>query len=238
MIDYWKLTRNFSVGDTVQKVNLSEGALSPYVGHVVQVSLGLGVLEVQWPFGTEQAYPDDLVRVNPKFFGFLPPGLNQSYPTVGGRGSKTASLWSSDLPTPFYMHLAKSWHNGVSSVIAYDDWYRANPKSNDALVRSETEKFYRLGVRASDLRLAAVAHKTAAYWVAQNRQYRATSTDLKAGKPSCPKCSSSMRRTTYRMEEGSKHKVFACPKCLTIIDPSSILGPAGEPHDWFGTGGL
>ena len=202
---------------------------------MLQVSPGLGVVEVQWPFGTETASPEGLVKVNPKFFAYVPPELNQLYPTVT---MKSAALWSSELPKSFYLHLAKSWHKGASALVAYDDYYRAHPLSNEPVVREETAKFWRLASRAFEMRLEAATHKTAAYWVAQNRQYRATSGDITSGKPSCPKCATAMRRTTYRMEKGAKHKVFACPKCLKIVDPGSMLGPGGEPHDWFGTGGL
>jgi hypothetical protein len=47
-----------------------------------------------------------------------------------------------------------------------------------------------------------------------------------------------MRNATYKMHKGAKHKVFACPKCLYLIDPPSILGPSGEPHNWFVGGPL
>ncbi len=236
MIDFWQLARDFRVGDTVQGINLSNSALSPYVGRVVQVSPGIGMVDVQWPFGVEQASPETLVRVSPTFFSYVPPELNQLYPEL--KSKRASDLWSSVLPKSFYVHLAKSWHKGASALVAYDDYYRSHPLADEPTVRAETDKFYRLGSRAFEMRLEAAVVKTAAYWVAQNRQYRATSDDLNTGKPACPKCATRMRKTTYRMEAGAKHKVLACPKCLEIIDPGSVLGPSGEPHDWFGTGGI
>ena len=78
-IDYWSLTKDFSQGDVVHKLNVSTGDLSPYVGSVTAVHRGLGVIDVQWPFGNERVFPDDIVRVNPKFLRYLPPSFDQSY---------------------------------------------------------------------------------------------------------------------------------------------------------------
>jgi len=246
-IDYWKLTKEFTQGDCVQKLTITTGFLSPYVGAVTAVHKGLGVVDVQWPFGNERCFPDDIVKVNPKFMAFTPPAFDQSYVTVEiERARKEASastLWRNRQFQPsVYIELARSWHKGASEVIAYDDLYRSIPNVDDEALRDEVSKFYRFAANAGELRIQShirdCFEKNAAYWVAQNRQYRATGEDLKAGKPACPKCASRMRRATYKMHEGSKHKVFACPKCLYLIDPASILGPGGEPHDWFGTGGI
>ena len=242
-IDYWKLTKEFKQGDVVQKIDIIDGDLSPYVGTVTAVHKGLGVLDVQWPFGNERVFPDDVVRVSPKFIRYLPPQFDQSYMTVeierARKEASSSSLWSKQFQPSVYVELARHWHKGASEVIAYDDLYRAlYPNVNDEALRSEVTKFYTFAHNAGELRIQDHLQRTAAYWVAQNRQYRATNQDLKAGRPACPKCSNRMRRSTYRMQEGARHKVFACPKCLTIIDPVSVLGPNGEPHQWFGVGAI
>lgn len=239
MIDYWKLTKDFSQGDVVQKINVTTGDLSPYAGSVTAVHKGLGVLDVQWPFGNERVFPDDVVRVNPNFIRFLPPTFDQSYYSVeiekARKQASASSQWSHrELPPTLYVDLARSWHKGASEVLAYDDLYRTyQPNINDEALRNEVAKFYAFARNAGDLRIEAHAARTAAYWVAQNRQYRATAEDLKCGKPACPKCATKMRRATYRMNKGAKHKLFACPKCLYLIDPPSVLAPNGEPHTWF-----
>ena len=240
MIDYWKLTKDFTQGDTVHKINVITGDLSPYVGTVTAVHKGLGVIDVQWPFGNERVFPDDVVRVASNFIRFLPPSFDQSYMTVeierARKQAGASSHWRTmEFQPNFYVKLAKHWHVAASEVLAYDNLYRMyQPNVNDEALRDEVSKFYRFARNAGDLRIQAHAERSAAYWVAQNRQYRATSEDLKTGKPACPKCATRMRRATYRMQEGSKHKLFACPKCLYLIDPSSVLAPTGEPHDWFG----
>jgi hypothetical protein len=241
MIDYWSLAKEFTQGDVVQKIDIIDGDLSPYVGTVTAVHKGLGVLDVQWPFGNERVFPDDVVRVNPKFIKYLPPQFDQSYVTVeierARKEASSSSLWDKRFQPSTYVALAKNWHKGASEVIAYDDLYRSlYPNVDDDSLRLEVSKFYRFAKNAGEIRINSHIQKSAAYWVSQNRQYRATSQDIKSGRPSCPKCSNGMRRSTYRMQEGARHKVFACPKCLYIIDPVSILGPSGEPHQWFGVG--
>jgi len=240
-IDYWALAKEFSQGDVVQKINYIDGDLSPYVGTVTAVLKGIGVLDVQWPFGNERVFPDDVVRVNPQFIRFLPPQFDQSYVTVeierARKEASSKSLWSKQFQPSVYVELARHWHKGASEVIAYDDLYRALcPNVDDEALRTEVAKFYLFAKNAGEVRIEAHLQKAAAYGGSQNRQYRATFQDIKAGRPSCPKCSNKMRRSTYRMQEGARHKVFACPKCLYIIDPVSILGPSGEPHQWFGVG--
>jgi len=41
-----------------------------------------------------------------------------------------------------------------------------------------------------------------------------------------------MRKTLYKMKEGQRLKLFACPKDLFIIRQRDIMGPEGEPIDW------
>jgi hypothetical protein len=240
VIDYWKLTKEYSQGDAVQKINVSTGQLSPYVGSVTAVHRGIGCLDVQWPFGNERVFPDDVVRVSPDFLRFLPPAFDQSYVTVEIEKARKASapLWrNAQFQPSVYIDLARHWHKGAGEVIAYDDLYRTlSPNVDDEALRDEVGKFYRLARNAGELRIQQAIQKSGAYWVAQNRQYRATGEDLKVGKPTCPKCGSRMRKATYKMNKGAKHSVFACPKCLYLIDPPSILGPTGEPHDWFKVG--
>jgi ribosomal protein S27AE len=244
VIDYWRLAREFTRGDCVQKLTVNTGFLSPYVGTVTAVHKGLGVVDVQWPFGNERCFPDDIVRVSKDFIIFIPPAFDQSprtYDIEMARKEASSKIWKTTQFQPeMYLKLAKYWHNGVSEVIAYDNLYRELPNVEDEPLRKEVAKFYLFAKNSGELRvqqhISKQISKNAAYWVAQNRQYRATGEDIKVGRPTCPRCSSRMKRSTYKMNEGARHKVFACPKCLYLIDPQSVLGPTGEPHNWFGTG--
>lgn len=239
MIDFWKLTKGFKVGDTVQRFAPGTMGLSmsPFVGRVTCVHRGLGMVDVQWPYGNEQVLPNELVQVDSKIMGIFPPTLDQTYLSVSVQRDLQASVpkWrTTEVPAGFHRELARQWSKGASEVAAYDAvWDRFSSEGmNDDAVRSEIEKFYLVAHNLIDFRLQQHVRKTAAYWAASNRQYRATSDELSSRRPSCPKCGTSMKKTTYKMMEGSRTRLFACPKDLFLLKQSDILGPTGEPVEW------
>jgi ribosomal protein S27AE len=243
VIDFWKLVRDFKRGDAVQRFAPSSGdSLSPYVGYVTCVHRGLGQIDVQFPYGNERLSPDELVRVDPKITSWFSPTFDQSYDSYDSRRDRErwASLrgrpfWKgARMPVGFYHELARLWGQGGNEVTAYDTlWHRyAAQGVLDEDLRSEVGLFYQVASRLADLRLQQFAHKSAAYWVAQNRQYRVSQNELKLGKPSCPKCGATMRRTTYKMAEGNRIRLFACPRDLFLVKSDALLGPQGEPLGW------
>ena len=239
MLDIWRLTAEFKQGDTVQRFSPSSWALSPFVGRVTAVHRGLGLLDVQFPHANERLSPEEIVRVDDSMIPVFAPEFDQSYSSydIQRARAKWASVewWAgSKLPAGFYKTLAKSWSSGASEMAAYDEaWHRfAAQGVDDESLRAEIAKFYRVGERMRDLRIKQHVIKSAAYWVAQNRQYRLTADEVQAGKPKCPKCATTMRRTTYKMDKGARVRLFACPKDLFLLKSDSILGPLGEPVGW------
>lgn len=239
MIDFWELAKDFKPGDTVQKFMPNDpGSLSPFVGRVTSVHRGLGCLDVQWPFGVERVSPDEVVRINPELQRYLPPTLDQTYDSYDVRAGKQASgvkLWRTvELPAGFHRDLAFLWSKSASEVSAYDQLWRkyAALGGDDEAMKDEVGTFYRVARNLVDLRAQQHAHRTAAYWASQNRQYRATKEELTSRKPFCPKCGTNMKRTTYKMDKGAKHRLWACPKDLFLIKQEHMLGPDGEPVEW------
>ncbi len=232
-LDYWKLTKDFAPGDCVQQVLLGQG-VTPYVGRVTAVMRGIGFVDVQWPFGNERISPEELIRVNPKFLSFLPPSVTFDY--FPGMDAKVASkgLWrSTEVPVGFHKELAKLYHRGTHEVRAYDElWHRYASFSDDAAIRDEVGKFYRFAYNTLTMYLDQAAQKTATYWAAQNRQHRATRSEVETRCPTCPKCGSAMRKATYKMDKGARARLFACPKDLYLIKQTDILGPEGQPVEW------
>lgn len=237
-IDYWKLTRDYAPGDIVQMYMPGRGGdLSPYYGRVTAVLRGIGFLDIQWPFGNERVSPENLVKVNPKFLEYFPPSLNFSwYPgldTVKQAGSK--GLWREavELPPGFHKELARIFHHGTGEVQAYDElWHRYASVTDDEPLRDEVRKFYTFASNAFNLFLKAHIAKTATYWMAADRQHRATRREVDARCPNCPKCGTPMRKATYKMREGQKARLFACPKDLYLIKQEDIFGPDGQPVAW------
>lgn len=237
-IDYQKLTQDFKPGDTVQKWMPGDpGGLSPFIGRVTSVHRGIGCLDVQWPFGVERVQPDEVVRINPDLQRYLPPTLDQtytSYDVVKGRQAHE-KLWRTvELPAGFHRDLAALWSRKSSEIGAYDHLWRkyAALGADDDAIKDEVGKFYLVAKNLVDLRVNQAVSKTAAYWVAQNRQYRVTQEEVDGRKPFCPKCGTKMKRATYKMEKGAKHRLWACPKDLFLIKQEHFLGPGGEPVEW------
>lgn len=233
-IDYWKLTKDFAPGDIVQRVVLGQG-LTPYMGRVLAALPGIGFVDVQWPFGVERVSPEELVRMNPEFSPFLPPTVTFSYiPGYDAGRQASKSTWrTTEVPVGFHKELARLYYRGAGEVQAYDElWHRYASFADDAAIRDEVSKFYRFAFNSLTLMLGEHAQKTAIYWAAQNRQHRATRTEVDAARPNCPKCGSQMRKTTYKMAEGQRMRLFACPSDLYLIRQQDILGPGGEPIAW------
>jgi ribosomal protein S27AE len=187
-------------------------------------------------------FPDDIVLVDARMSTWLPPAtLDQTYMSLDTQrarelwASTTArKLWrTTELPPGFHVDLSKLWSRGASEVGAYDElWRRYGSVTPDSYLREEVGKFYLVAKNLADLRIHQHAVKTAAYWVAQNRQYRVTQREFKARQPSCPKCGTAMKKTTYKMREGDRHRLFACPKDLFLAKITDIVGPTGEAVEW------
>lgn len=242
MIDYWTLTKDFTQGDTVQKLMSSGSELTPYVGRVTAVMPGIGFVDVQWPFGNERVSPEELVRVNPDFIRYTPPTLSPSYyPGLdAGPGAKAGSLrkangqplWN-DVQPGFHLELAKAYHKGASALQAYDVLWHQFRYANDEALRAEVQHFYSVANNLSTAMLSEHATKTAAYWASKDRKYRATRSELDTRTVTCPKCKeATMKRATYKMENGVKAKLLACPSCMYLLKQTDLLGPDGNCVNW------
>lgn len=237
MIDYWKLAKDFASGDYVQRVVLGQG-LTPYMGRVLATLPAIGFVDVQWPFGVERVSPEELVRINPEFSQFLPPSVTFDYfPGLEVKQREkmaAASLWATtEVPLGFHRELSRMHYRGANEVQAYYDlWHRYASFGDDQAIRNEVAKFYRFADNSLTMYLGELARRTATYWTSQNRQHRATRAEVDTKRPNCSKCGAAMRKTTYKMAEGQRMRLFACPKDLYLIRQRDILGPDGEPIAW------
>ena len=232
-IDYWSLTRDFSVGDCVQKfIPGRSGDVSPYCGRVLAVLPRIGFLDVQWPFGAERESPEDLVRVNPKIQQYMPPEVTFSY--YPGAEVKRGSWSTMEVPQSFHRTLASLWHKGLDEVQAYDQlWHRFSSHTDDKVLRREVALFYHVGSKFGELFWDRVSRdKASMYWSSPGRQHRATKPEVESGRPACPRCKAPMRKTIYKMDEGARARLFACPSCLYLIKSADIFGPDGSPVNW------
>lgn len=229
MVDFWKLAKDFKLGDTVQRCASIAGrsAISPFLGTVNAV--GTSGVVVRFPYGLERVTHSDLVKVDPCIAAYFPATLGRTDQRIATRQWRTT-----ELPTGFHRDLARLWSVKASDIAAYDELWRkyASVGARDEDIRAEVMNFYLVARNLFELRIQQHAKRSAAYWAASNRQYRATAQDLDSRKPSCPKCGTSMRKTTYKMNEGARVRLFACPKDLFLVRQSDLLGPGGEPVEW------
>jgi hypothetical protein len=215
--------------------------VTPYTGRIIAVLRGIGCLDIQWPFGAERVSSDEVVRVNPVAVPqFLPPTLNLDYypghdasPLM--RTASGAALWrTTEVPEGFHRELAALFHTGMRPVQAYDALWHRFRQADDEAMRDEVMKFYRVAYNIVTAFLAEQAQKkTAAYWAATDRKYRATRQELDSKQLTCPKCKdTALRKTTYKMEGGQRMRLLACPQCLHLVKQTDVLGPEGEPVGW------
>lgn len=240
MIDYWTIVRDYKVGDWVQRLLPTSGSVTPYYGRVTAVLTGIGFVDVQWPFANERVSVEELLRINPEAATYIPPSLDFGY-YPGWDATKRASqrrqasqYWAAErIQKGFYKELARSFHAGSCELEAYASlWDRFGSSVEDSILKGEVAKFYKVADTLGGLFFGTLAHKTATYWSAPGRQHRATPAEISAVAPSCPKCKQGMRKTTYKMEEGLRARLFACPKCLYLIRQNDIFGPDGGPVEW------
>lgn len=233
MIDFWEIAKTFKPGQLVQRyIPFAQGdALSPFVGKVLASHPGLGVVDVQWPHGHQRVSSDEIVPVDPRITRLLPFELNQMYSTYDT--AKVAAWHLDRLPAEFMRDLSASLSKRSSDLETYDFlWRKYGGLVEDDLIKGTIKRAYALGFQLVDERLKNHIRKNAAYWVAQNRQYRATKGELQRRKFSCPRCGTQLRNATYRMEKGARVRLLACPKDLFLLERTSMLGPNGEALSW------
>ncbi len=67
--------------------------------------------------------------------------------------------------------------------------------------------------------------KTALYWAAADRRYKATNEEKTAHRYICPKCKKqALRKAIYRRLKGKSERLFGCSSCFFLIERDSILG--------------
>lgn len=74
--------------------------------------------------------------------------------------------------------------------------------------------------------------KTAIYWAAPDRKYRASGSERSSGRFGCPKCGKKLVGATHRKQGGQAMRILACWKCQFLVDPCDIEGhPSYEVSD-------
>ena len=91
------------------------------------------------------------------------------------------------------------------------------------------ELVHEVNKQASIERVARLFVKKSLYWRARDRKYRVSREEKSGGHMRCPAkaCAGHLRKATYKMEDGRKVKLHACPECLFMIRASDIIDEGG-----------
>lgn len=84
---------------------------------------------------------------------------------------------------------------------------------------------------ASVSKVAREFVKKSLYWHATDRKYRISREERDGGYMRCParSCAGHLRKATYKMEDGRKVKLHACPECLFMIRAADVLEDHCDP---------
>lgn len=67
------------------------------------------------------------------------------------------------------------------------------------------------------------------YWAAPDRKYRATRSEVEAGRYGCPRCGEDLCKATVRKRDGEHEKILACWGCEFLVDPADVVNdPAAQ----------
>lgn len=224
--------RDFGPGDVVRKCGRGD-RLSPFVGLVVYSNLETGKVEVQWPWGSEQESPTELIR---DASGLLPPSFSgQTYMTWDAVRSLDSMA---DLPEegedvawrrvlassgplrqrvaaayevrtlPMWRLACKAWSAGATEIDAFR-----------IVAGSLGEEFGYEPVRVTVANLYGLGRRIALYWKDNRRRYRVTQKEKASGKMTCPRCKTTLKPHTYRAGQ----RVHLCRQCGFSIHPKDLV---------------
>ena len=195
--------QEFAVGQSVRMVN--GGATDE--GRVVAVWPAIGMVDVEFPHTNYRMPVESLHIVSPGDDSFVTP----VHETVSGGAGCEGDVSQGALQTD----LIRAEEPRVELVheVGPVEELRKEPKLASRVARAFVKK--------------------SLYWHARDRKYRVSRDEHNNGQYSCPirGCKGHLKRATYKMQDGAKIKLHACPSCLFIIKTSDLLTDHVEPTE-------
>lgn len=204
-IDHQALASQYSVGDLVRKVDAVRGKefVNLLEGRVEAVYVGIGFVDVAFPWGTDRMSPDLLMKVEG------PPAIAGDYLDAHNRrgASLVTRVASSHVQSTSHVHETANRMRqvGFSEMDAY------------MMLSSKYASSLGDGVARDAVTLAY--EKTALYWKETGRRYVPSQLELDQGIYKCPRCREDMGQTVYKKNE----RLYACRGCLFLIKPCDIV---------------
>lgn len=217
-------SKDFRRGDIVYPINPREGTLLQVSGLITAVHRGIGMVDVEFPWGNKRYLIDDVVRVPPTLTLSLPPNKDTSY---GAWDIDKSRL--DDRTLARVARVADRWVASSFELRSRAAQLMVEGRGRYAAVTtilSEETEAGRSGMTHAVT--AAVEHvydvipKIALYWHSPNRTYRPSRAEIKDGSFSCPRCREAMSQSIFR--KGSR--LYSCVNCLFMISPDDIYNPS------------
>lgn len=244
-VDEMAAASEFHTGDVVRKTGLRDFFPSPYVGRVLYSNPRTGKVQVQWPWGSMQESPVELIR--DATGDFIPPlAMDQHYWTYEScyhedskDTQKVNDKWRKKLSSriadrhlqqhalkriisrheedtmPVYRAACKAWHFGLDEIEAFR---RISAELGD--------NFTTDSIRLTISNLYNFGQRLAIYWKDTSRRYRVTKRERESGQLHCPRCARDkdgnrpiLKPRTYRQSK----KVYSCSKCGFHISPKDLV---------------
>lgn len=242
-VDDCEAAKDFATDDVVRKTDFRGFFPSPYAGRVVYSDPRNGTVQVQWPWGSEQESPTELIK---DLSGLVAPpaALDQTYSTWQGArlindketlkqddkwrkglASKVAARYAraellarivlayEERTKPLWRAACKAHHSGVAELDAFR-----------ALSASMADEFGHDAVRLTVANLYSAGPsgsvRVALYWKDNSRRYKVTQKEKQSGKLKCPRCSGfRMKPRVYRQGK----KIIMCRDCGFSISPKDLI---------------
>jgi hypothetical protein len=168
-IDWQAVARTLRVGDLVRVFNLATGAFSPWEGMLTAVMPGIGMVDIQTPWGNVRRSAEEVVVTSRDVF----PELTHY------------DSW--DIRRSLERQLMMDSHKD-----------QAPPSENTSLEDKLASRCLKERVAAA-VAGKAPRDKWALYWAAKGRQYRPNDAEYQSGEFSCPDCKTPLKRTHYKL---------------------------------------
>ena len=187
--------QEFQVGQSVRLVNGG----STDEGRVVAVWPGIGMVDVEFPHTSYRMPVETLQIISPGDDTHIAP-MHQTIPGGAGTVGEVPEGASQD-----------------KELIEWEDPRVELVHEVDAPKKPDLRKL------AS--RVARAFVKRSLYWHARDRKYRVSREEHNASAYQCPirGCEGQLKRGTYKMQDGAKIKLHACPSCLFMIKTSDMF---------------
>jgi hypothetical protein len=226
-IDWQAIARSFNIGDLVRVYDPATGIFSPWEAVITATHPGIGMLDVETPYGNVRLPAEELVLTSRDVF--LEPSFYDSYDIQKSMDRQKYLNSIKERQDLISKSTPKKANNSESRLVKA---YMAKvkmlmPRIASIKASSEIDMWNKasseLGAHTTDTMI-----RQALYWVAKGRQYSATRSEIESGIFTCPVCKEELKKAIYKL----RTSLYVCPnsECLFCIKPSDVID-RNQPDD-------